>query len=147
MQHLGRPKVGQALLDGSQARTRPLERPTVFQLLGARGEVLETDYLLPGMETPSYEVMDETGRKRIRTGLLVGAGAGLVLAGAMEGAAVALRAGPYAAAVEAWNTRGSTDARDSANNLYATNHALAIGAGTLGALAVAAGTIGFVVSW
>lgn len=58
VQPLPRPREGAVRLDGTQARERPLERPTVFQRTGARGEVIESVYLIPGMPTPAYDVMD-----------------------------------------------------------------------------------------
>lgn len=146
-QPLARPRSGSVKLDGVEAKARPLERPTVYQLLGTRGEVVETAYLLPGMPTPAYEEEDVRARKGARVALLVGGAGGVVAAGALYASAAGVRSGPYAEAVSGWEDRGSEADRTRAEGLYATNHALVIGSAALAGLGVLSSALSLTVRW
>lgn len=135
------------IIDGATSDVRALERPVIFQLLASSGEVLRTDYLLPGQATPTYEVVDEVRRKGVRLGLVVGGGAGLAAAGVLYGVAASIRTGPYPDAVAGWEDFGSEVDRERADALYQTNHTLVGASAALSGLALLACGLGVAVRW
>jgi hypothetical protein len=63
------PKVGGLSFDGTLTRTRPTDRPTLFQHLSDDGSPMQTLYIRPGTPLPDYAIHPKL-RNRLLTGTL-----------------------------------------------------------------------------
>ncbi len=139
------PKQGSIRLNGSRALQRARPLPVIFQLLDERGAVTQTVVVEAGEPLPSYETAGGGGaepvgaspsvRRRPSTPLLVGAVAGLAVAGGLYGGALATKASFY-------NTTDPTtleSRRSTANTLVVTS-------GVVGAVSLGLGATSFMLS-
>lgn len=134
------PKNGSLRLNGSRSLNRAVPLPVIFQRLDGRGAVVETVLVLGGDPLPAYDSKGggDTPRPRAKgpsKPLLVGALAGIAVAGGLYGGALATKS-------SFTNTSDPT----VLDGKRATANTLVIGSGVVGALAVGTGTTAFLVS-
>ncbi|MFZ5477531.1 MAG: hypothetical protein ACOZNI_12215 [Myxococcota bacterium] len=110
------PGTGRVTFDGLPTRMRSEDWPTIFQLQDGSGAVTDTRWLQPGQPIPRYPVGAEppaeerpsrgaSGNTRAR--LLVGAGAGAAMSGALFGMSALSRAEFDGGGSERWRDQAS----------------------------------------
>ncbi|MCB9674911.1 MAG: hypothetical protein H6737_07325 [Alphaproteobacteria bacterium] len=128
------PPSGAVRFDGRPTRDRPTEQPTVYQWLGAAGEVRTSRYLWPSDPLPAFPAPIEPPRTKpkLRTPLLVAGGVGV-----LSGAGLLAGAAASRSAYDGANTTvDNVDARRSLTNglvvCSGVTFALGVGAGVAG---------------
>jgi hypothetical protein len=131
VERVGEARDGTLRFDGRDGLLRPLERPTVVQLVGEQQRVLTGAYLAPGDEMPLYAARRARSPVEaplaIATGLGLGLGAALLVGGAVSRASYDRLSTDTLAGQEALDSRRSL-----------TNGLLTSGVAT-GALGLASG--------
>jgi hypothetical protein len=133
------PASGRLTFDGLPTRMRAEDWPTIFQLQDGTGAITETEWLPPGRPVPRYAPGAETegkgsGRKvKVkRVPLLVGAGAGAALSGALYGMSLMSR--------HEFDEHGGEQWRDQASVLQWTAIGVGSAAVTTGVFALVGST-------
>jgi len=127
------PASGWLVFDGTRDDERPVDWPTIAQVIGADGAVAASDYTLPGEPLPAYPVSTAWRARKPARGILLGVAGGAALGAAFAYGLGVASENSFHQSHPDWDRDDLMAARARTNGLTIT--AVVLGVGAIGSAA------------